>query len=191
MVIGIAGKYCSGKNSVISPLESRGFYHIDVDKLGHKALKARKEELIKIFGKGIEKEDGSIDRKALGSIVFSSPEMRKKLEGVVHPEMVRMTEEIIKEKNCDIIINAAILFEMKLDRLCDFVIWVEAPFFFRVVRGMKRDSLSLPAVLKRIWTQRKMDPNKVFSNADIYIVKNRGNRRQTAKKIEDILLTRK
>ena len=189
MVIGVAGKYCAGKNSVIFPLERMGFYHVDVDKLGHAALINQREKLMEAFGKGIGKEDGTVDRKALGAIVFSDPAARKKLESIVHQEMIRMTEKIIGEKK-NVIVNADILFEMKLDRLCDLVFWVDAPWVIRFFRGIKRDNLPGKAVFKRIWTQRKMNPKNYNSSADIITVRNVGSREQTAEKIEKILKKR-
>lgn len=189
MVVGVAGKYCAGKNSVIFPLEKMGFYHVDVDRLGHSALLNQREKLIETFGKGIDKGDGTIDRKALGAIVFADPAEKRKLEGIVHPEMIRMTEKIIEEKK-NVIVNAAILFEMKLDRLCDLVFWVDAPAIIRFFRGIKRDNLPAKEVLKRIRAQSNMNPKKYKSSADIIIIRNVGSREKTAVKIENILKKR-
>lgn len=189
MVVGVAGKYCAGKNSVIFPLEKMGFYHVDVDKLGHAALLNQRKKLIETFGKGIDKGDGTIDRKALGAIVFADPDAKRKLEGIVHPEMIRMTEKIIEEKK-NVIVNAAILFEMKLDRLCDLVFWVDAPAIIRFFRGIKRDNLPGKEVFKRIRTQSKMNPKNYKSSADIIIIRNVGSREKTAVKIENILKKR-
>ena len=190
MVIGVAGKTCAGKNSVIVPLEKMGFYHVDVDQLGHIALENQKEKLFETFGPEIRNEDGSVNRKALGAIVFASPEEKRKLESIVHPEMVRMVEDIIEERQ-NVIINAAILFEMKLDKLCDIVFWVDAPAIVRFFRGLKRDKVGAWALFKRIWAQRKMNPNLFSSNADIFTIRNIGSREKTAEKIVKILEKRK
>jgi len=190
MVIGVAGKTCAGKNSVVEPLEKMGFVHLDVDKLGHEALKNQKERLFEIFGEGIKRADGEVDRKALGVIVFSNPVQKSRLEEVVHPEMIRMVKESVS-KNKNVIINAAILFEMGLDKLCDVVFWVSAPAIVRLFRGMRRDNASAKAILKRIWVQRKMNPKKFSSPADIYIIRNVGSREKTAEKIAKFIEKRK
>ena len=190
MVIGVAGKTCAGKNTVIAPLEKMGFRHVDVDQLGHIALDNQKEKLFETFGQGIRNQDGSVNRRALGAIVFSNPEARRKLERIVHPEMVRMVEDIIVEQQ-DVIINAAILFEMKLDKLCDIIFWVEAPAIMRFFRGLKREKVNPWALFKRIWAQRKMNPNNFSTDADIFIIRNIGSSEKTAEKVVKILEKRK
>ena len=189
MVIGVAGKYCAGKNTLIKPLEDMGYYHIDVDKLGHAALENRKKELEDTFGNSIIRENGTVDRRALGAIVFSDPEKKIMLEKIVHPEMIRMTQQLIDEKK-NVIVNAAILFEMGLDKLCDLIFWVQAPAVVRLFRGIRRDNMPAKSVLKRIWAQRKMDPNKFSSKADIVIINNVGKQQTSAEKIKEILKSR-
>ena len=190
MVIGVAGKTCAGKNVISKNIEKLGYSHVDVDQLGHIALDNEKERLFETFGLGIRNADGSVNRKALGAIVFSDPEEKKKLESIVHPEMVRMVEDIIAERQ-NVVINAAILFEMKLDRLCDIVFWVDAPVIVRFFRGLKRDKVGAWALFKRIWAQRKMNPNDFASDADIFTISNIGSSEKTAEKIVKILEKRK
>ena len=190
MVIGVAGKTCAGKNTVIKPLEEMGFCHVDVDQLGHIALENQKGKLFEAFGPEIRNQDGSVNRRALGTIVFSNPEEKRKLEGIVHPEMVRMVENIIEEQQ-NVIINAAILFEMRLDRFCDLIFWVDAPAIVRFFRGLLRDKVGAWALFKRIWSQRKMNPKTFSSDADIFIIKNIGSREKTAEKVIKILEKRK
>ncbi|MBO7430574.1 MAG: dephospho-CoA kinase [Spirochaetia bacterium] len=190
MVIGVAGKTCAGKNSVIKPLEKMGYCLVDVDQLGHLALEHQKEKLIAAFGPGIRNQDGTVNRRALGAIVFSNPEEKKRLESIVHPEMVRMVEDIIVERQ-EVVINAAILFEMKLDKLCDIIFWVDAPAIVRFFRGLKRGGTSPWALFKRIWAQRKMNPNNFSTNADIFTIRNIGSEEKTAEKIVKILEKRK
>ena len=103
--------------------------------------------------------------------------------------MIRMTEKIIEEKK-NVIVNAAILFEMKLDRLCDLVFWVDAPAIIRFFRGIRRDNLPGKEVFKRIRAQSNMNPKNYKSSADIIIIRNVGSREKTAVKIENILKKR-
>lgn len=190
MVIGVAGKTCAGKNSVIAPLEKMGFCHVDVDQLGHIALENQKEKVFQAFGPKVMNQDGSVNRRELGAIVFSCLEEKRKLERIVHPEMVRMVEDIIVERQ-DVIINAAILFEMGLDKLCDIIFWVDAPAIVRFFRGLKREKVSPWALFKRIWAQRKMNPNNFSTDADIFTISNIGSSEKTAEKIVKILEKRK
>ncbi len=172
MIVGLTGKYCAGKNFVAGVFEKNNFLHIDVDKLGHAALPGIKQDLVKYFGEEILAGD-NIDRKKLGSIVFSDKKSKKVLEKLIHPPMVEMLKkEIEKNSSSDILLNAAILHRMGLDRLCDTVIWVDAPLLTRIKRAMKRDCLSFGKVLKRIRAQKSLSTNLIKKNSDTYIIRN-------------------
>lgn len=72
---------------------------IDADLLGHRSYEKGTScfrALVKAFGNSIVGEDGGINRRALGTIVFSSPEQRQKLEGIVWPEIRRLMEQDIR-----------------------------------------------------------------------------------------------
>jgi dephospho-CoA kinase len=175
MVVGISGKYCAGKSTVADLLETEwGFRQIDVDKLGHEALTRRTADVVDRFGSRVLVDD-KIDRRRLGSIVFGNPSALRDLESIVHPEMVEMVETAIKEdRDRDIAINAAILFKMGLDRLCDMVFWVEAPLLTRFRRARERDHLPVLQILKRFYVQRAMKPQPSSSDVDIHTVRNSG-----------------
>jgi dephospho-CoA kinase len=93
MVVGITGNYCSGKDIASSQFQESGYRIIDVDRLGHEALRARKGEIVQAFGTAILR-NGQVDRKKLGEIVFADQGQKKRLEIIVHPWMV---EQVKKE----------------------------------------------------------------------------------------------
>jgi len=163
MVLGITGKYCAGKSTVAAIVETHGFFQIEVDHLGHIALERQKRQIISRFGPAVlegggEEPSGAIDRRALGEIVFNDEAARRDLEAIVHPQMVLMVEELIDaHPDEDIIINAAILYRMKLDRLCDLLLWVDAPALIRLYRAIRRDHLSLRQVVSRFRSQADMN----------------------------------
>ncbi len=177
MILGIAGKACSGKNAVASLLEERGFFSIDVDKLGHKALDLKKDEISRYFGRHILNDRGEIDRKILGPLVFKNRLKLKKLESLIHPVVFSMVEKIIRAsvaENENIIINAAILGTSRLDTLCDRVLWVESPLFLRFKRAISRDGNSISAIISRIRSQRDLTVQHFSADVDIYMVGNKG-----------------
>ena len=152
MVVGVVGKSCSGKDEAVKFLVNEGFYEINVDKLGHEALKQKVDELVSSFGSTILK-DGEVDRKILGPIVFSDPEKLKILNSITHPWMCEETERLTKEhKNC--VINAALLESMGLVRLCDEVLYVFAPLEMRLERALKRDGITEENFLARNRNQK-------------------------------------
>jgi dephospho-CoA kinase len=163
MVIGVAGKYCAGKDTVVRVLEEAGYQEINVDKLGHATLEEKKLEIMKVFGNRVVNTQGAIDRKLLGQIVFQDPAAKKKLETIVHPAMVAVVRTKIQEATrasdgTRLVINAALLFPMGLAALCDAIIWVWAPFLWRLKRALARDDLSFQAALHRLMSQAKLEP---------------------------------
>lgn len=181
MIVGITGKYCAGKNVVGRILAARGVDVIDVDKLGHSAVEERKAEIVERFGAAVLGSDGKVDRRALGRRVFRDARALADLEALVHPAMVAAVERRVAGRSGrDVAINAAILLKLKLHRLCDFVLWIDAPLVKRLVRALRRDHLSLSQVLRRMWTQRKLSPQHFGKSVDIYTVKNRGNEQRLA-----------
>ena len=195
MIIGLSGKYCAGKNAAASILEQRGIPTIDVDKLGHQALSAQVERIAEAFGEMVITEDEkglrTVNRKALGEIVFSDAAQLERLESISHPWMKEETSSLIKSllhKGArHVVINAAILYKMNLDKLCDCVIWIDAPLLIRFRRALKRDSTGITVVLKRIYTQRQLKPKPSGNFVDIYRVGNGAGIQQLERRIDLIL----
>ncbi len=127
-VVGLAGKYCAGKNRICAIFEEAGFRPIDVDRLGHEALEVPdvRARIADAFGSAVFLPDGKVDRKALGALVFSDPAKLSALESIVHPWMTERTRELIGRYGDKVIVNAAILHRMGLHAYCDAVVWVEA-----------------------------------------------------------------
>ena len=151
MVIGLTGKSCAGKDEVAKILSSFGFVIIDEDKLGHIALKENKQKLVDAFS-DIILTDGEVDRKKLSKLVFSNKENLKKLESISHPWMIEETKRIEKEeskKGNIVVINAAILFRLGLDKISDEIVYVDAPLSLRAERAMLRNGTKKEDFLKR------------------------------------------
>jgi dephospho-CoA kinase len=187
MVIGVAGKYCAGKDTAVRIFREAGFQEINVDKIGHRALVDQKERVISQFGTGILDREGSIDRRKLAEIVFSSPNRRKRLESIVHPSMVRQVEAEIRTGGDRIVVNAALLFAMGLHELCDKVICIHAPFWLRLTRAIRRDSQSLLSIWRRMRSQKGICPKFRREDVDIYRVSNRSSIEALRRRLEPFL----
>ncbi|MFO8065269.1 MAG: dephospho-CoA kinase [Spirochaetia bacterium] len=174
MVIGVAGKYCAGKSTVAHLLGDAGYRIIDVDRLGHEALARRVEDVRAAFGDDYLNDDGTVNRAKLGGLVFRNRNALRRLETIVHPEMQQMVRERLSPQEPGTVVNAALLFPMGLDALCDLALWVQAPLLTRMRRARNRDKLPLRDILRRFWTQRELDPQSSASAVDIYNVDNRG-----------------
>jgi dephospho-CoA kinase len=173
-VLGVTGSYCSGKNTLVAFLKQSNFTEIDVDRVGHRILDDRgvKEQLRRSFGEDIFTPDGSIDRRLLGRRVFRDPRQLRALESIVHPPMVGEVDRVLQGLAGRVVINAAVLFRMGLERLCDSVVCVRAPLIRRVKRARRRDGATLLQVLRRMRVQRGICPKFNANDVDIYYVDN-------------------
>lgn len=115
--IGVVGSIASGKSVMTKRLEKFGAKIIDCDKMAHELYEPGEEcyeEIITSFGKDILMDDGRIDRKKLGGIVFSDAEMLEKLNEIVWPSLLKLLksriQKIYEEEVCHVIVvEAAVL----------------------------------------------------------------------------------
>jgi len=160
-LIGITGGIATGKSTVAKLIQNSGHPVIDADLIGHKALEKEsiKQRVIKELG-DVLNNYGMIDRKKLGALVFENPKKLRILNNILHPEMIRMILEMSKklgELSKEVFVEAAVLFEMKLDKYTDFIVITDCPDELRVERLMKRDHLSFEEAKKRITLQLSRD----------------------------------
>jgi len=175
MLIGLTGKYCAGKNYAADFLEKTGLPVLDVDKLGHRALEHKKDEVFSRFGDEVKNQDGSVNRRLLGEKVFGKKDAITALEAIVHPQADRMALEwIASQKGKPCVINAALLHKMSVFRQLKYILLVDAPFFTRLLRAKRRDGLPWLSILKIMMRQKSFSLQYLAGNADIYIIKNLG-----------------
>lgn len=189
MVIGVTGKYGAGKDAVTRILVSKGFTEINVDAIGHRALEENKKAVTASFGGVILDRTGMIDRRALGAIVFKNPEKRILLESLVHPRMRELVAERIDGAWGHSVINAALLFPMGLDSMIDALFIVRAPLFIRFLRANRRDRIGPAALLRRLFSQKKIIPQQARRAVDTYCIDNTGSLRRLTARVEKILQT--
>ena len=154
MVVGVAGKLGSGKSAVAGILAAAGYRVIDVDRLGHRALVTERDRVVDAFGRGVLDPDGQIDRRRLGPLVFGNAEARRRLDAIVHPVMVRSVRTLVEVEPSGVVIDAALLYPLGLDALCDLVLWVHAPVLLRLYRAVVVDRKRGATVLGAMWAQR-------------------------------------
>ncbi len=168
LIIGLTGGSGCGKSVVSKAASDLGFVHIDTDKLGHDVILKPNNayyNIIAEFGTGILGDDGEINRKKLGEIVFSDADKLEKLNNIVHPAIVEKTKESLEEYS---IIDGAVLHHTKeIVDMCDFIIAVTNSDERRIEFICKRDNISTESAIKRI----KSQPNNDFyaDFADIVI----------------------
>lgn len=172
-VIGLTGMIASGKSTVSEFLRQRGIVILDADKISHQViLKGQPafEEIILYFGADCLGADGQIDRRKLGRIVFSETEKLEVLNRIVHP---RVTEEILRQLQQQkgvVVIDAPLLIQAGLDRLCDEIWNVYAEQPLRIARIMARDHLEEEQALARVYSQQVHMPE----DKPVYRIENSG-----------------
>ena len=161
-IIGITGPSGSGKGFLSGEFASLGYLHADADKIYHRLLSESEElrsELVRAFGNDIE-ENGVINRKVLGQKVFGRQNARKlqKLNKITHKyvarEYIKLIRSLKEQGAKGIIIDAPLLIEARLDKLCDTNIFVIAGRETRIERIMARDSIDRSAAEHRIDSQK-------------------------------------
>lgn len=184
-IIGLTGPTGSGKSSACKVCEKYGFKAVDCDKLARVAVeKGTKglDALIHTFGKSILNEDGSLNRKTLASIAFSSKEKTLLLNDTIFP-FIR--ELVLKEtQSGKILLDAPTLFESGINEICYKTIAVLSDKEKRLERILKRDNLTNQEALLRISAGKNDDFYK--NNAD-YIIYNNQSEEDFLKEFKCIL----
>jgi dephospho-CoA kinase len=174
IVVGLTGRYCSGKGTAAGVFASLGYAVVDADQVSHEVTAEKAEEIIAAFGSAIRGRDGGVDRRALGRIVFADPAARSRLEGILYPAITERIRAFIREASSDVVINAPLLQRAGLQSICAAVVFIRAPALLRLIRAMRRDSLSLREAWVRINAQKDVHPQSIGAGVDTYSVLNWG-----------------
>lgn len=199
LTICVAGKMAAGKNFVCSLLERLGFVSVDADILVHRAIEITSSDILNAFsdeaksaGIELKNHDGSLNRRAIGRLIFPRPDLLKKQEKIVYPIVIKLTREFVENArrenpNKKIAINATVAYKTpEILKLCDSVLFVTAPFFTRLKRAKKRDNLSIRQILQRFKSQRKLYAEYKKTGISIVKIRDSGNEEKIMKKLKKI-----
>jgi dephospho-CoA kinase len=161
MLVGLTGGVATGKSTVAKMFKRCGAAVIDADELARDVVKPGKpawREIVALFGKTVLSQDRSLNRQALGSIVFRNQKKRRQLERIIHPrvarEQIRLTKSIArKHPKAIVIYEVPLLFEAGVDKRADKIIVVTADRKTQIARLKKRNGLSLAEAIRRIRSQ--------------------------------------
>ena len=177
-VIGLTGGTGSGKSTVAAYLEKKGCIIIDADKISRDLTKPGGEALEPIrrrFGADVFFEDGSLDRKKLGGIVFSDDAKLRSLEeittDIVIKKILEKVEHLKKNGfNGTVILDAPLLFECGMKDCTDENWLVTCDLENRIQRLIYRDGISRQSILDRMANQlsdeqKRMMADRVIENS--------------------------
>ena len=175
ILVGLTGGVATGKSTVAKMFKQCGAIVIDADELAHEVVKPGKpawREIVNTFGKTVLNADRTLNRQALGAIVFRHSAKRRRLERIIHPRVAREQQRLTKQaarKNPDavVIYDVPLLFEAGIDKRVDRTIVVTANRETQIARLKTRNSLSRTEAIRRIRSQ--MPLSKKIHLADIVI----------------------
>lgn len=168
-VIGLTGGIGSGKSTVSRMLRGLGAKIIDADLVAREVVEIGKPALSEIeetFGSDVLLEDGTLDRKKLGAIIFSDEEKRHMLNKITHPRIIEeiqsKIDKAISENCCDLIVlDCALLFEMNMEFMVEESWLVNLDKKTQLERIVSRDGLSENEALLRIEAQMPLEEKVV------------------------------
>lgn len=172
--VGLTGNIASGKSAVAARLAALGARVLDADAFAREAVAPGTPGLaavVRRFGAAILAPDGSLDRAALGRLVFRDAAARAGLERIVHPEVATRRAAALDQARRDgvaiVVSDVPLLFETGLDRECDVVVVVDAPESVRLERLVRLRGLAEADA--RAMMAAQGDPADKRARADVVI----------------------
>ncbi len=188
--IGITGGIGSGKSTVRDFLERRGATIFDADREARQLMTqdaSLKSKLIEVLGERAYLEDGSLNRPFISGLIFSSEELRHRIDALVHPEVfkrfARAAEEAEKAGAVAIVREAAILPPPELRNKLDIMIVVKTRLDERVRRAEERDETSVSQIKKRAAAQAS---DQEFEAVADILIENDGSLDELERKVDKV-----
>jgi dephospho-CoA kinase len=159
--VGLTGGIAVGKSAVVAVLRELGAVCFDADAISRSVVEPGKPGLAAVveeFGPEVLAPDGTLDRAALGRIVFAAPERRKRLEAILHPPIIAEQDRLIAEAfardpDAIVVVDAALMIESGGYKRFDTMIVVHCDSETQIARLMRRNGLSRDEALARIAAQ--------------------------------------
>lgn len=191
LIVGLTGGVASGKTTVSKTFEEEGAYLIDADLIARELVQPHSpahEEIIRVFGKEILLEDGTVHRKKLADRVFSDTEERKRLNRILHPrireEMERRIKGIaVKDPDAIIVVDAPLLLEAGLQRDVDLVVVVTSREEQQIERLGDRAGTTPEGARKIIASQMPLEEKM---NVADFVIRNEGELEETRKMAREV-----
>jgi dephospho-CoA kinase len=162
-LVGLTGGIASGKSTVAERFVRKGAELIDADVIAREVTEPGTEayhEIVEHFGRGVLDEDGFIDRRTLGAIVFADASKRALLNEITHPrilaEIADQLELLVVFDGC-VVIDVPLLVETDVGRGCDAIVVVAARERTQIERLMKYRDLSAFEAQQRVAAQAPLE----------------------------------
>ncbi|HCY6936586.1 TPA: dephospho-CoA kinase [Staphylococcus aureus] len=189
-VIGLTGGIASGKSTVSELLSVFGFKVVDADKAAREAVKNGSKGLAQVrevFGDEAIDENGEMNRRYMGDLVFNHPEKRLELNAIIHPIVRDIMEEEKQEylkQGYNVIMDIPLLFENELENTVDEVWVVYTSESIQMDRLMQRNNLSLEDAKARVYSQISIDKKSRMAD---HVIDNLGDKLELKQNLERLL----
>ena len=188
--IAICGNIASGKSTVQEYIQNQGFKVLDTDDVSHDLLTINNKKLYEAFKNYDVFENGEFSRYKMGQLIFFDSDKKLKLESVLHPQIEERIKDFFEKNKNDKLLFVAIplLFEAKMEKLFDKIIFIYADDSIRLKRLIERNNYTEEYAQSRINCQM---PQVEKINLSDYVIRNNGsidklkqNIKKTLKEIE-------
>ncbi|HEA3370447.1 TPA: dephospho-CoA kinase [Staphylococcus aureus] len=189
-VIGLTGGIASGKSTVSELLSVFGFKVVDADKAAREAVKKGSKGLAQVrevFGDEAIDENGEMNRRYMGDLVFNHPEKRLELNAIIHPIVRDIMEEEKQEylkQGYNVIMDIPLLFENELENTVDEVWVVYTSESIQMDRLMQRNNLSLEDAKARVYSQISIDKKSRMAD---HVIDNLGDKLELKQNLARLL----
>lgn len=189
-VIGLTGGIASGKSTVSELLTAFGFKVVDADTAAREAVAKGTPGIAKVkevFGEEAIDENGEMDRKYMGELVFNNPGERIKLNEIVHPKVREIMEEKKQQflnEGHNVIMDIPLLFENELQDTVDEVWLVYTSESIQIDRLMERNDLTQEEAKARVYSQISIDKKSRMAD---YVIDNLGDKLELKQNLEKLL----
>ncbi len=189
-IIGILGGIASGKSTLAKELENRGCAVIDADAIAKQLLGTDdvKKQIRDQFGSGVFDTAGQVDKAKLADMVFTGRASVEAINAIVHPKVLKRTEELIAQYRNDaavkaVVLDIPLLLETGWEKRCDKLIFVDCSRSARLERASKKGLFDENQLKKRENFQISLDKKQKIAH---YIVDNNKNLSELTKQIGEI-----
>ncbi|MDH3521038.1 MAG: dephospho-CoA kinase [Myxococcales bacterium] len=200
IVIGLTGGIASGKSSVARIFEELGATVLDADAIVRELQSPGSpvlEEIAAAFGRELIRDDGSLDREALGAIAFGDEGARRRLNAIVHPRVAAEITQRVAAARAQgaavIVIDIPLLFETRDSAdsgveptQFDATVAVHVPQSLQIERQMLRDGCSRAQAEQRLRAQMPLDHKRSLAD---FTIDNAGTPEETERQVRRILRT--
>jgi dephospho-CoA kinase len=189
--VGLTGGLASGKTFVAGVFERLGCRVAYADRMGHETLEPGGEayhDVIRTFGPSIVAENGSIDRKKLGAIVFAQNSRLDELNALIHPHVFRRQEAFFAEveradSKAVAVVEAAIMIETGSYKRYDKLVLAACPPEVQIRRYMHREGASEAQARARLDRQMPLDEKRKYAD---YVIDTSGTKVDTERQVREV-----